>query len=648
VLSKDLTFDQARNILIDRAGLPGLPAVSSLPNARAAMDNFLQSLGLQWHTVIGPTLRGSFQALVTDYRQALLADGSSLGHSRNRVWLLGKWVKLINMLDYESAISASAPSPFAENCQLLFKEGSHKLKAALKGANILPSQFRRWRAGKGLPMRGQLPRLAALEQICNKPTGYLIDRLPFRSETYNAKKSKRLPSQSKSKIKRRQLRKDHYRLSPAKMFMNGILVAQWTDLVHERSKHAARGEDSSFVWTEEKVKALYGTPENELDKVWRLRLLRDGEKPRWWNCVDGHYCPTAQSHFSSVAMILGWAQKPLSEGGLGLAFADLSLALCADYRIVLKFSGWRIARSEKPTMLDYNFLISVGSMLAPWGYLTMNPQFGERFGITVPEEWLKHCATARAEIWKAVNALEDRVVETAKAEEALKGILELESPLSAIVRGVRNLKLNKASYPGAKQKFWGRELLLFSLTMSNPLRVENLSRLTYRSDNSGHVRKTVDGWQIVISKSELKNLHGEAKDKHYDQPIDPYVWPFLEEYLEIHRPKFGNPSDYLFVPDSARTDSLYWGNEAMSDKYRRLLQQYVPECPEGYGLNAPRHIVATHIVVTTGNYIHAAHMLHNKVKTTQRSYAHVLEKYHERQRAKTITPLLSGLADHVE
>ena len=81
MLSKNLSFAQARDILIERAGLHGMPSVSAVPNAKAAMGGFLESLGLDWQTVIGATLRDRFDLLVSDYRQGLLPAAHQKGTS---------------------------------------------------------------------------------------------------------------------------------------------------------------------------------------------------------------------------------------------------------------------------------------------------------------------------------------------------------------------------------------------------------------------------------------------------------------------------------------------------------------------------------------------------------------------------------------
>jgi hypothetical protein len=90
----------------------------------------------------------------------------------------------------------------------------------------------------------------------------------------------------------------------------------------------------------------------------------------------------------------------------------------------------------------------------------------------------------------------------------------------------------------------------------------------------------------------------------------------------------------------------YFSEKRLSDHFRLLVQSYVPELQRAPGIHAIRHIRATHEIVTTGDYVHAAYLLHDDTKTVLDNYAHTLNAYHERQRAlRGTTSALSGLSD---
>jgi hypothetical protein len=122
---------------------------------------------------------------------------------------------------------------------------------------------------------------------------------------------------------------------------------------------------------------------------------------------------------------------------------------------------------------------------------------------------------------------------------------------------------------------------------------------------------------------------------------EPEVWPYIEAYLKV-RDKF-NASKYLFAPTLGRSSAKFLTEKLLSDKFRDLIASYVPELPGGCGIHAIRDIRATHEIVTTGDYVHAAYLLHDKEKTVFDHYIHVLNAYHERQRALRTTSPLRGL-----
>jgi hypothetical protein len=591
---------------------------------------------------VGLTLRGNFQDLLNAHQKGLFASGKSSGHIRNRAWLLRFWSHLVLLLDHESAIAASAPAPITAALRVLFSDGSRKRTPTAKAAKIHPDALKKWIAG-GIPARDQVAALSRLEAICNQPPGSLARLLPIRMPSRRSMKAARLPSKNESRARNKRLSKDTYRLTIKQMAKNEVLKNQWLAVLRDRVQGAQRVKGST-AWTATMVNALFDTPKNSLKDPWRMRPLMVGDVGRWHDCVEGHVIPTAQKKLRELRSFFGWAMKPLAECGAGLRLEQLTMALIADHELVRRFSAWRVERNGFPTTTDTGILQTMKALLTPHAYLPRTPSIGATVGITDPKAWKEHCAKTHAILLSLQNSLKAVVVmDSRDPKEPLKGILELESPVGALIRGVKRIEQNKAAYPTLREKYWARDLLLLALPTSNPLRIENLSRLTYRADNTGNVRRTsAGGWRIFIDKIEFKNINGAAKDRDYDQPIDPNVWPYLEQYLTTYRCQFAH-SDYLFAPAASRSKRRYMRSQKLSERFSEILQQYVPECPEGSGEHCVRHIVATHIIVTTGDYILAAHLLHDFEKTVNDNYRHLLEQYFERKRATTMTPMLSGL-----
>lgn len=60
----------------------------------------------------------------------------------------------------------------------------------------------------------------------------------------------------------------------------------------------------------------------------------------------------------------------------------------------------------------------------------------------------------------------------------------------------------------------------------------------------------------------------------------------------------------------------------MNRHFATLTRKYFHGCP-GSGPQCMRHIVATAIVKTTGNFVAAALVLHDEVETVRKNYSHL-------------------------
>jgi hypothetical protein len=145
----------------------------------------------------------------------------------------------------------------------------------------------------------------------------------------------------------------------------------------------------------------------------------------------------------------------------------------------------------------------------------------------------------------------------------------LEAPLSPLisidnlVAAVKRLEAQRPLPGKHEEAIWGRDLLLLALMISNPLRARNLRGLTYRTDGTGHLRKTAQGeWRIVIHQHEFAN---PWEGRNYDMRVDRSVWPCIERYLTCYRPVLVGYRLELVFASSSRPDRAWWGlNERMN------------------------------------------------------------------------------------
>jgi site-specific recombinase XerC len=197
------------------------------------------------------------------------------------------------------------------------------------------------------------------------------------------------------------------------------------------------------------------------------------------------------------------------------------------------------------------------------------------------------------------------------------------SPLMSIdnlVAAVKRLEAQRPLTGKHEETIWGRDVLLLALLISNPLRTRNLRELTYRSNGTGHLRKTAQGeWRIVIHRQDFLN---PWEGRNYNMRVDRSVWPYIERYLTGYRPVLVGYRQELVFASSSTPERAWWGlNERMKALTRRNLR-----CP-GVGPHAIRHNVASSIIEKTGDIRLAAAILHDSPAAMKKHYSRLLMKF---------------------
>jgi hypothetical protein len=93
----------------------------------------------------------------------------------------------------------------------------------------------------------------------------------------------------------------------------------------------------------------------------------------------------------------------------------------------------------------------------------------------------------------------------------------------------------------------------------------------------------------------------------------------------------GSRPELVFV--SSENPNVEW--DGLDRRYAILTKRYVPGCP-GVGPHAIRHIVATSIIIKTGDFLLAADTLHDKPATVEKHYAHLLASVGDRGRRNAL------------
>ena len=637
---KKATFEQLKLVLTERAGQPDMPSKVSVPNLTTALSEFLKERGLAWQDQIGHVLRSGFETVRDAHTKQLVEEGRPKHYAKNRASLLNTWHRFLRRLEYEGASITGDLNPLQLAIRETLRSG-WKLKTSAREAKVPLATLKRWIDGQ-MPRRGNEHYLKTLEEYWNLEPGTLLNTLPYRS-------GPREPTPTKMIEHRRRMAdwsSDPYCLKARTLSPEHPLRQQVTALV--RHKVAGRSTSArSMAVGHVLSKALTGNGK----KAWRTRqprahwLTPAQMADRWPYVVDGRWVPTAARSFADVSSFMGWALLPEELGGAAIPRQSLSLGLLADRTLLFRYVDWRTERAGKINGGIQQFIQFVSMLLhAADGFLVARDDIGAHLGFG-PDDWRTHCSETNRwlleELKPPIDAEFALCGMSRKPFEPIEHILELERPLDAVARAVNKLNDDRPTTGGIAEAVWARDVALLALLMSNPLRALNLRELTYRPDNTGQLHKTPSGdWRIELEKSNFKNFRGAAKQRDYNQVIDPAVVPYIERYLKIYRSILGGSRpELVFV--SSETPDREW--ESLDRRVEYLTKRYLEGCP-GVGPHALRHIVATHIIKTTdGNYILAALALHDKPATVEASYAHLLTKYADLGRKKSFGPSMALL-----
>jgi hypothetical protein len=585
-------------------------APSSYGNIKSALKQFAESRGETESSVIGNTLRGTFYKARNKHLQQLRDEGRAADYVGNRKHYLDKSHLVLLEADRRSSAARSEASPFQVALkELVGQRGS--IKGTAREAGVALPTLRRWLDG-AIPNAAGVLQVTRLEAHYGLPRGTLTELLPVKlTHQAAANQSDAVVIEYREALK--ELTNSHYAIRNP----NESLRAEWRELLHFKTEFGQFRR-----WHQGAPQAL------RRQKNGRWRTTRSFVEPErastWHSFRNGLFVPTAGINWQFVAQYLGWLRLPQSEGGLAMTDEQAqTLAHLANGHFVEQYIEWKIARSGGRVHGGItSFLKQVRSYCHPeTGYITQSwSVLASRVGVQTPQQWEATCI----ECYEACKAKASDLGEVEQRSRdpfaPIQRILALANPLEGVVDAVKRMEANRPTTGGRTEALWARDRLLLTLLISNPLRKKNLQLLTYKADGTGHLRKVDGVWRIYIPKEEFKNEKGAAKDRNYNMPVRKELWVHIEQYLAVHRPQLADPSNhYVFVSSTSRTGP--WKN--LARHFAVLTRRYFVGCP-GVGPHSMRHIVATSILKQRPNdWETAAWMLHDKVATVQKNYAHL-------------------------
>ncbi len=332
---------------------------------------------------------------------------------------------------------------------------------------------------------------------------------------------------------------------------------------------------------------------------------------------------------------------------LGYDTTKFSLAYLTDFTLIRAYVDFMHERAGAITRTSMLVVTSAQGLMLKmikhgrekeFGFLLQHPVYADRLLTPIPRsEWSAWCASQVLFLKQYTGELKEgnHIKKGRNPEDPIRSILERKHPITALLEISENMSAffekNERFMSKQDDMVFQRDLLLFSMLPTQPMRISMFAKMTHRADNTGHLYQKKDGcWAIRFLASDFKNEKGAASDKDYDIPLEEELWPKVEHYLHKVRPLFNDARPNVFV-------SYNFGNKQQIGKIKdgrgdvlilslavtKRSQKFLPEC-SGFGPHSVRHIVATDYIKNNPNGFQvAADVLHDRLDTVIKHYAHL-------------------------
>ena len=573
-------------------------------NHRSTLNGFLAYHGKTTDGPVGRELRASFDEAVGRYLSALSGSAKSRSDKRGH---LRAWKQSFDELD--SQLKAKTPNPAPrpkEFCQALRETVAASgvaPKTLAKQCGISTSAVQRWLNGAE-PNTRTLPALRRFEAHLGLQRGSLEELLNKSSSPsgYEPRATSVTPIAYRTRLKKRLA--DTYRLKPTDILPT--LETEWRCLLQYKTDKLPRFARSKKA-------------------VWRLlpaKAVLRSHSPL--ACINGMVCPSATLTLEHLVAYLGYLALPEEQGGMGLPMSQAqTLATLAVPKLVDGYMRFLAARSDRKVHQGHavfaSFIISL--LQHTTGYLRQQPSLNERLSEELRQgcSWAQLCddALATARNWKIAAK------DTSRDPSApIQPLLNLKEPLVPVLRAVDQLdRLAASALPGSvQQALFKRDALLLNVAVVNPLRIRTLSLITCDEGEGNLYQPESSEWRLRLAGDAFKNDEG-SKLTCYDVAI-PGIGTRIEEYLFEYRPvliEHCPDSPYLF-PSTRSADGRHDGLGRVIEK---ITKRYIPEIIS-FGPHGIRHLVASaYLKAHPKDYLTVAELLHDKLETVIRAYAHL-------------------------
>ncbi len=536
-----LLQDYEENHRLSRHGAPRSEQV--FKNIRSAANSWVEFNELTVHSPIGDELSLLFLECLNRYLDSLAAKGLKGQTIRDRKSL----IRALHISYHQIVLSDGLPADPSDALDFLIRSLNVTNNQVARNTGLTFHAVQRWRYKDFRPRPKSLPGVHRLEAYLGVPKGTLSSRLPgayWATQGYD-------PGQTTWRRHQSILKGLQYQSDS----LPQALLEEWDELLQFFTAPdwaEERGLTNFVQWSVRPQTGRCGTAEV------KLTLLR--------------------SFFGYLGLKRDNADVRLR--GAGLEPNAFTLALLSDYEI---FRGYlNFMKSRNALKVFNNWTINAArfssQLLRPkTGYLWQRLEFAEKMPKPIPRgEWRAWCETNRAKLLNFCKRLtgrpNDGVSPTRDSFEPVRSLIEnLQHPITALLDLIEKLEALTpfvAKCCPATLALHVREIFLIKLLTSNPLRVENLSMMTYvprhqsafeekcesygklralgrspsagsffvETDVSSNLYQKPDGsWWLRYRPEDFKSLKSNPLRIPYDVPVIEWVWPTLIDYLFMHR-----------------------------------------------------------------------------------------------------------------
>lgn len=381
------------------------------------------------------------------------------------------------------------------------------------------------------------------------------------------------------------------------------------------------------------------------NESWRVKQKNEfgGSEAEWvMVSLDGKtFSATAMKFVAEMETFFGALHQ------LGYDTTKFSLAYLTDFNLIRAFVDFMDQRAGAITKTSMDLVVRAQSLMLQMpkhgkekdlGFLLQKPEYADHLLTPIPRsEWRSWCASQVLLLKQYAGELKEgkHIKEGRNPEDPLRSILDRKNPITALLEISENMselfEKNKLVMSKPDAMVFERDLLLFSMFPTQPMRISMFAKLTYRADNTGSLYQKKDGcWAIKFLASDFKNEKGAASDKDYDIHLEEELWPKVEHFLTEVRPLFNDDRPNVFVSlnvghknQLAKRKDGRGDVNALSSMVLRRSKQFLTGCP-GFGPHSVRHIVATDYIKNNPNGFQvAADVLHDRLQTVMKHYAHL-------------------------